>query len=274
MLIDLHMHSTFSDGVKTPAELVDMAVAVDLKAISLTDHDCLDGVNEAIEAGRAKGLEVIPGVELSCESGGRDLHVLGYGVDPEHTGFEDMLRRFRRTRHDRGVKIVEKLRELGMPIKLEDVLARAGDGALGRPHIAAVLLEKGFVSTTQEAFDKYIADGGVAYIPKYKMDPKQAIQHIHEAGGLAFIAHPGIFLEKIEDMEELISFGFDGVEIYHPKHNAKMIAALEEIAAKHDLLVSGGTDYHGFKGRDEPLGYNNVEYSILARIKERMRNRL
>lgn len=273
MLVDLHMHSTFSDGLKTPTELIDLAVAQKLKAISLTDHDCLDGVNEAIAAGNARGIEVLAGVELSCEFDGRDLHVLGYGVDPDHTAFQDMLRRFRDTRHERGLKIVEKLNALGMPVDAADVLAKAGGGALGRPHIAAVLVEKGLVANTQEAFDKYIADGGVAYVPKYKMDPAQAIEHIQAAGGLAFIAHPGIFLTKPEEIEALIAYGFDGIEIYHPKHNSKMIAQLEALAKKHDLLVSGGTDYHGFKGRDEPLGFIKVEYALLERIKGRLNTR-
>lgn len=270
MRVDLHMHSSFSDGVHSPSKLVDMAVERGLAAISLTDHDCLDGIGEALEAGKAKGLEVIPGVELSCEFKGRDLHILGYGVDPDHEEFQEMLRRFRETRYKRGLKIVEKLNALGMAIEPAEVLAKAGDGALGRPHIAAVLVEKGLVSKTQEAFDKYIADGGPAYVAKYKMTPQEAIHHIHGAGGLAFMAHPGIFLQNVADIEELVAEGFDGVEIYHPKHGPDTVKALEEIADRHGLLRSGGTDYHGFPGRDSLLGSLDIPYDLLSKMKERL----
>ena len=162
MRIDLHMHSTFSDGLNAPAELVRLALEKRVGAISLTDHDCLDGVPEAIEAGRAFGIEVLSGVELSCEFRGRDLHILGYGVDPDHAEFQNMLRAFRETRHNRGLKIIEKLNALGVAVDAEDVVRKSGEGALGRPHIAAVLVDKGIVSNPAEAFEKYIAEGGPA----------------------------------------------------------------------------------------------------------------
>ncbi len=270
MRIDLHMHSTFSDGLKTPAELVEKAVRRGLAAISLTDHDCLDGTKEAIAAGNEKGVEILSGVELSSEYGGRDLHILGYGIDPDHAEFQGMLQRFRDTRHSRGLKIVEKLRALGLEISPEDVMKKSGDGALGRPHIAAVLAEKGLVSTQIEAFDKYIADGGPAYVPKYKMSPSEAITYIRRAGGLAFMAHPGIFLEDASDFNELLGEGFDGVEIYHPKHNTKLTEALKAIADEHGLLVSGGSDYHGFTGRNQMLGTIDISYDVLANIKARL----
>lgn len=270
MRVDLHLHSKFSDGLNTPAELVRMAVAKGLAAISVTDHDSLDGVNEAIAAGRVGGLEVISGVELSCEFEGRDLHVLGYGVPPDDAGFEAMLKRFRETRHKRGLAIIEKLNALGVPINAEDVIRKSGEGSLGRPHIAAVLREKGVVSTQTEAFDKYIAEGGPAYVPKYKMTPADAVRHIHAASGLAFIAHPGIFLENIDELYTLIAEGFDGIEIHHPKHNGTTARQLGAIAEKKGLLTSGGSDFHGFAGRDLPLGALDVPYELLDRIKQRL----
>lgn len=269
MRIDLHMHSNYSDGIHPPSKLIDLALERNLRAISLTDHDCLDGVREAVDAGEAKGIEVIAGVELSCEFKGRDLHILGYGVDPKHDEFQEMLRKFRETRHKRGLKIVEKLNALGVNIEPAEVLAKAGDGALGRPHIAAVLVEKGVVSHNNEAFDKYIADGGPAYVAKYKMSPKEAIHYIHIAGGLAFMAHPGIFLEDADEMNELADYDFDGVEIYHPNHDAKKIEMLEKLAAERGLLVSGGSDFHGFAGRNIP-GQVDVPYELLEKIKERL----
>jgi predicted metal-dependent phosphoesterase TrpH len=270
MRIDLHMHSTFSDGLKTPTELVEIAKRKALAAISLTDHDCLDGVNEAIAAGRESGVEVLSGVELSSEFEGRDLHILGYGVDPDHSEFQGILERFRDTRHARGLKIIEKLNGLGVSIDPADVIEKSGDGALGRPHIAAVMAEKGVVSTPVEAFEKYISEGGPAYVPKYKMSPPEAIEHIRMAGGLAFMAHPGIFLEDIDEFYVLMEEGFDGVEVYHPRHNAKIIRELTEIAKNHDLLISGGSDYHGFTTRDLPVGALDISYDVLARINERL----
>lgn len=268
--IDLHMHSNFSDGVHPPSKLIEMAKEKGLVAISLTDHDILDGIVEAKKAADEVGIEVLTGVELSCEFGGRDLHVLGYGIDPEHAGFQEMLRMFRETRHKRGIKIIEKLNALGISIEPSEVMAQAGQGALGRPHIAKALVEGGHVSRTQEAFDKYIADGGPAYVPKYKMNPPEAIEHIHAAGGLAFIAHPGVFLEKTEGIYDLIEQGFDGIEVYHPTHKEDTRRTLKSIALEKDMLVSGGTDYHGFPGRDLEIGSVEITYEIVEDIKARL----
>lgn len=270
MRIDLHMHSTFSDGVCTPSELVDKAVVAELGVISLTDHDCLDGLPEAIEAGQAKGVKVVPGVELSCEFRDRDLHVLGYGVDPKHKGFQGALEKFRETRHKRGLKIVEKLNALGINIEPAEVLAKAGKGALGRPHIAAVLVDKGFVSKTNEAFDKYIAEGGPAYVAKYKMSAGEAISYIHDAGGLAFVAHPGVFLENIDEVYDLIAEGFDGVEVYHPTHSGTMAEKLKKIATEKGLLMSGGTDFHGFPGRDMSMGSLKIPPEVWENLSTRL----
>jgi predicted metal-dependent phosphoesterase TrpH len=270
MRIDLHMHSTFSDGLFTPTELVEKASDEKLSAISLTDHDCLDGLPEAIQAGSAKGVEVIAGVELSCEYQGRDLHVLGYGVDPRDESFQEMLRKFRETRYKRGLKIIEKLNALGIAIEPAEVLAKAGDGALGRPHIAAVLVEKRIVAKAGEAFDKYIAEGGPAYVAKYKMSAREAIDYIRRAGGLAFIAHPGVFLENADELLDLIAKGFDGIEVYHPTHSATRAAELRSIAEEKGLLISGGSDFHGFAGRETVMGTLDIPYEILEKIRERL----
>jgi predicted metal-dependent phosphoesterase TrpH len=270
MAIDLHMHSTFSDGIYTPTQLVEMATQRKLVAMSVTDHDSLDGIPELVEAGCKFSMETISGVELSSEFKGRDLHILGYGVDAANAPFQEMLRRFRETRYKRGIKIIEKLNDLGVSIEPAEVLAKSGKGALGRPHIAAVLVEKGIVSRTAEAFDKYIAEGGPAYVPKYKMTPEEAIEHIHGAGGLALTAHPGIFMENLAELDELVSKGFDGIEVYHPSHNATRIAELEAFAAERNLVVSGGTDFHGFPGRDMPMGSVDIPYDVLRRLKERL----
>ena len=270
MRIDLHMHSTFSDGVFTPTELVEKAVAGEVDVISLTDHDCLDGLSEAISAGKTKGVRVVAGVELSCEYRGRDLHILGYGVDPAHEGFQEALRKFRETRHKRGLKIVEKLNALGITIEPAEVLAKAGKGALGRPHIAAVLVDRGVVSKTGEAFDKYIAEGGPAYVPKYKMSASEAIGQIRAASGLAFVAHPGVFLENMDEMLDLIAEGFDGIEVYHPTHTGEMAKKLRKMAEEKGLLMSGGTDFHGFSGRDVSMGSLNIPPDVWEKLSARL----
>jgi len=273
MRIDLHMHSTFSDGVFTPAELIGKAVEADVSVISLTDHDCLDGLPEAMEVGRSKGVEVVSGVELSCEYRGRDLHVLGYGIDPQHQSLQEALHKFRQTRHKRGIKIIEKLNALGVTIDTAEVLAKAGEGALGRPHIAAVLVDKGVVAKPNEAFDKYLAEGGPAYVAKYKMSTHEAIDHIRGAGGLAFIAHPGIFLENINELLDLIAEGFDGVEVYHPTHSNSKSEKLRTIAEEKGLLVSGGTDFHGFAGRDITIGSQNVPSDVWEKLRDKLNKR-
>jgi predicted metal-dependent phosphoesterase TrpH len=270
MRVDLHLHSKFSDGLNTPTELVEMAVVKNLAAISVTDHDCVDGVNEAVEAGERNRVEVLSGVELSCEFRGRDLHILGYGVNPDDAEFQAMLKRFRETRHQRGLRIIEKLNGLGVSIDAEEVLKKSGKGSLGRPHIAAVLVEKGVVSNPAQAFDRYIAEGGPAYVPKYKMTPTEAIRYIRLAGGLAFMAHPGVFLENEEELGVLLEEGFDGIEIYHPKHDARTVRRLRSIAETDGLLVSGGSDYHGFQTRDGPIGGLDISYDVLKAINERL----
>jgi predicted metal-dependent phosphoesterase TrpH len=267
------MHSTFSDGYQSPTTLVEMAAERSLVAISLTDHDSVDGLPEAIRAGDEHGVEVVTGVELSCEYRGRDLHILGYGVDPNDQGFQDALEKFRQTRHRRGIKIVEKLNALGITIDPAEVLAKAGDGALGRPHVAAVLVDKGVVSRNGEAFDKYIAEGGPAYVPKYKMSPREAIDQIQAAGGLAFVAHPGIFLENSSELFDLIEEGFDGVEVYHPTHSASRARELKRIAEEKGLLISGGSDYHGFAGRDVAMGTLDITYEVWENIRDRLPKR-
>ena len=271
-LCDLHTHSTFSDGMLSPSELVKMATGKGLAAIALSDHDNLDGFGELSEVGAEQGVEVISGVELSCEQNGRDLHILGYGVSPDNSDFQAVLKRFRDTREERGLKIIEKLSELGVELDAKVVLANAGNGALGRPHIAKALVEGGHVSDFPQAFEKYIGEGCPAHVDKYKMSPKEAVSHIHDAGGLAFVAHPGFYLDDLEAFEDLIAGGFDGIEVYHPHHNRETITQLLRIAESHDVLVSGGSDFHGFAGRDN-MGEPKVPYTLLERITSRLSER-
>ncbi len=270
--IDLHMHSTFSDGVHAPSVLVDLARSKGIAAIALSDHDSLDGFPQLEAAARDAGIEVITGVELSCEYGGRDLHVLGYGVDPKNTRLQDALREFRASRERRGIRIVELLRENGVVLDIDKVLAKAEGGALGRPHIAEALLEAGYVADHAEAFAKYIGEGGPAYVEKYKMGPAEAVANIHAARGLAFVAHPGYYVDDTGSFEALLEHGFDGIEVFHPYHRPAMVERLLGIARDRGLLISGGSDFHGFAGRDN-LGEPTVSYSLLERMRETLEER-
>ena len=267
--IDLHMHSNYSDGTLAPAALVDMAKNKGLVAIALADHDSLGGFGELSAAAANAGLEVLSAVELSCEHIGRDLHVLGYGVDPDSEGLQGMLRTFRETRERRGREIVEKLSAVGVDLDMRKILARSGKRALGRPHIAEALVEGGHVKDFREAFARYLGEDAPAYVPKFKMSPADAVSHIHEAGGLAFVAHPGYYLESVDAFHTLLDQGFDGVEVLHPHHGERAVEQLSAIAADRELLTSGGSDFHGFAGRDN-MGEPPVPYALLAKIKVRL----
>jgi predicted metal-dependent phosphoesterase TrpH len=271
-LIDLHMHSTYSDGRLTPRELVDMAAGLGLAAVALADHDCLDGVPEYREAAAGAGLESVTAVELSCIHRGRDLHILGYGIDVEDRTLQEMLKRFRDTRENRGMLIVEKLAGLGIHLDAGKILERAGDGALGRPHIAEALVEGGYAKDFSEVFDKYLGEHCPAYVEKYKMNAGEAVRYIHGASGLAFVAHPGFYLDDMDGFDELLEEAFDGIEVYHSQHNPETAERLVRIARDRGLLMSGGSDYHGFEGRDS-LGRPPVPYEFFARITERLGDR-
>jgi predicted metal-dependent phosphoesterase TrpH len=270
--IDLHMHSHFSDGVHSPSVLVDLAMWKGISAIALCDHDSLDGFGELEAAARAVGVEVMSGVELSCEYGGRDLHVLGYGMDAGHEPLRQLLRQFRQARERRGVLIVEKLAEQGVRIDMASVLAKAGNGALGRPHIAEALREAGHVTDHAQAFARYLGEGCPAYVPKYKMLPAEAVASIHAAGGLAFVAHPGYYIDDYDAFLRLLDEGFDGIEVFHPYHIPPVTARLLALARDRGLLISGGSDFHGIAGRDN-LGEPPVSYAVFERIQEALAER-
>jgi predicted metal-dependent phosphoesterase TrpH len=270
--IDLHMHSHFSDGVHAPSVLVELARSKGLRAIALCDHDSLDGFGELASSARTAGVEVITGVELSCVHGGHDLHVLGYGVDPDHQALQGALRVFREAREQRGVRIVELLSANGIVIDVDKVLAKAAGGALGRPHIAEVMVEAGYVTDHAEAFAKYIGEEGPAYVEKFRMGPAEAVRSIQSAGGLAFVAHPGYYLGDDATFAALLNHGFDGIEVFHPYHRPSVIERLLGIAAERGLLISGGSDFHGFAGRDN-LGEPPVSYGLLVRIREVLEER-
>jgi len=251
---DLHLHSRWSDGEWAPAKLVRAARRAKLGAVSITDHDDVRAFPEAEAAGREHGVEVLPGVEVSAWRDGADIHILGYGFDPRDAGLAELFDGARRARADRARRMVERLRELGMPLEHEAVLRIAGSASIGRPHVARALVEAGLVGGIREAFDRWLGDGKPACVDKMRVTPRDAIAAVHAAGGVAVCAHP-VTLGGIPALELLAEEGLDGVEVRHGLHGAAAEAAFDAFARQRGLVRTGGSDFHGPRlGSTEPGG--------------------
>lgn len=257
--IDLHLHSTASDGILPPAQVVEAAEAAGLLVIALTDHDTVAGVQEALVAGERLGVRVIRGVELSAHEGesGREVHVLGLHVT-RLDALELELTALREKRTERALLIVERLCSIGVPITLDEVLRQSDGGAVGRPHIARALIQSGAVADQREAFDRYLGQGRAAFVPKSLFLVQDAIRIIHEAGGIAIWAHPS-HTAKRERVERLVAHGLDGLEVRHPSHSADVSAGLEALCDFLGLVPSGGSDWHG------PVGERTLGGQVVPR---------
>ncbi|HSD63723.1 MAG TPA: PHP domain-containing protein [Ignavibacteriaceae bacterium] len=267
--VDLHSHTNYSDGFNTPKELIDKAKNKGIDVLSITDHDNLAAIEEATEYGKEVGVEIIPGVEISSDIMDREIHILGYFVEPGNFELERYLEFFRAERLKRADRIVKKLNIIGISLKLDDVLKIAKDSAVGRPHIAQAMVEGGFINSYYEAFNKYIGNGCIAYEKKVHVSPRSAFKIISDSGGLSFIAHPGIMPEHI--LKELIESGVDGIEVVHPSHNPQLVKFYRGIVNEYFLLESGGSDYHGGKREDE---HNLGKFFVSPSAVEAMRQRL
>jgi predicted metal-dependent phosphoesterase TrpH len=248
--IDLHMHTTASDGASTPAELVERCIDLGLEIIAVTDHDNMTNVKEVQQLGKEKGLKVISGIEISTYRGEAEYHILGYFVDIENDALLGLTEAILDSRVERTHKIIEKLSEMGYPLDFEDVKKYATGVSLGRPHIARAMIEKGYIEEIGDAFtEEFIAGGGKAYVEKKNVLPAEAIEVILKAGGIPVIAHPYIInhgkpLDK-EELSRLKEVGLKGVEVYQTKHNKKITKRYKKIAEELQLLITGGSDYHG-----------------------------
>jgi len=292
--IDLHCHSTASDGRARPEELIAKAKAIGLRALALTDHDTVAGLEAFSAAGRASGIETVPGVEVSAESKKGTMHILGLLVNPAHASFKEFLGQLAAGRKVRNPQIVDKLCELGLKLTMEEVELEAGvkddgpgggaiDKSVGRPHIAAVLIKKGYVKDKQEAFDKYLAKGAPAYFSRFTASPEESIRQIHAAGGLAVLAHPHYLSSDAAELEQLVGklkeAGLDGIEVFYSTHTREQTALSQKLAQQFDLVPSGGSDFHGEQGRSGvsvELGSGiernlAIPYSILEGLKARQR---
>lgn len=247
--IDLHAHTTASDGSLTPTELVVMAAEEGLTALAVTDHDTLDGLAEAEEAARQMRIEVVPGIELAVTYPSGRFHMLGYLIDRNDPDLNSRLILLKENRANRNLLMVEKLRALGFDITLDDVIAESGGGQIGRPHMAAALVKKGMASSRQDAFDRYLADGAAAHVPKDKITVEEGIALIHAAGGLAVMAHPSSLNlydgQLAEELIRLRELGLDGVECYYSQHTPEQTDSLLDMARRAGLLATGGSDFHG-----------------------------
>jgi predicted metal-dependent phosphoesterase TrpH len=270
--VDLHMHSTASDGVLRPAEVVRLAHARGLKTIALTDHDTTDGLREAIETGQTVGIEVIGGLEINSETDIGHMDFLAYGCDVENTAFQEQLLEIRDARVGRAKGMVKKLAELGLPVAWERVLFFAGDAqSIARPHVARALVEAGHVASIKEAFDKYLEDGGPAYVHRLELKPQEVIDVIHQAGGVIVLAHPG-HAHTTHLVPLLAGLGLDGVEVYYFDHSDEQKAELLALANQHDLIVTGGSDFHGDATHAE-LGSVPVPDDVVGRLIDRIEYR-
>ncbi len=270
--VDLHLHTLFSDGLFTPEQLVIYAQRLGFSAIAVTDHDSVDGIERAKVQGKKSNLEIVPGVEMSCNVNGTDVHILGYYIDYQDQKVRDFFAHIREFRRKRAEKMVAKLNELGAgrwQVTLKMVEEIAGEGVIGRPHIAQALVEVGAVTNLSEAFEKYIGYDGPAYIPKMRLTPAQAIRFIHQAGGVAVVAHPATYGND-SLVYNVIGAGVDGIEVWHPEHNQRATDLYREMAEKNGLLLTGGSDCHGGRKWNRIyLGDIKVPYRYLATLKRR-----
>ncbi|NLI12673.1 PHP domain-containing protein [Pelotomaculum propionicicum] len=272
MPVDLHVHTTASDGIFSPTDIVEMAQSIGLEALAITDHDTLEGIEPARSAGLQKGVEIIAGIELGSERHGEEIHILGLLIELDDESFLAKLKMLREDRIKRMEKMVNKLREFNYPINMDNVMAIAGRGSVGRPHLAEALVKAGAVSSISEAFDRYIGAGRPAYVPRYKLDPAEAVDIIRRAGGVPVLAHPGL-LKSLVLIEELKDAGLAGLEVSHPAHSAEQVQYYRELAGKHNLVATGGSDFHGPGHKaGAQLGLATVSYSVVDELKKRKTN--
>lgn len=244
MPIDLHVHSTASDGTCTPTQIVLLAINKSLSAIAITDHDSIGGIEEALFQSN-ENIEIVPGIEISCLFYDKDIHILGYFINHKLNLLNEELNRYSKIRIERAGKMAEMLQLMGLNITTDEIIQEALPAAPGRAHVARLLVKKGYLKSTSDAFEKYLKRGRPCYVPKKGASAKDSINLIKAAGGLTSLAHPGSSELSQSEIIELKELGIDAIEVFHPNHNKQTIASLLNLSAKLDLLITGGSDYHG-----------------------------
>lgn len=266
MLIDLHTHSSASDGSFSPEELIDYAIEKGISILALCDHDTTDGINQFIAYGANKDINTIPGLEISATWDKGNCHIIGLGIKDDYQPLESILQQIRDSRDNRNIRIIEKLNSLGINITIEQVENLAGGNVVARPHIARVMHNSRYVSSVQEAFDNYLAKGAPAYVDRFRLEPGKAVQLLCDAGSTVVLAHPSQLQIPIEELDKLIGklkpYGLSGIEIYSPYTSDENIPLYIRIAEKQDLFVTGGSDFHGESKPNHFLGYYRKDKPI------------
>ena len=276
--IDLHVHSTASDGTFKPKELLSLAKEQNLSALALTDHDTTDGIQEALEASKELNIELIPGIELSTDYKGKEIHILGLYIDVKNADFSKQLADFKSSRAHRNVRMAEKLREEGFPITMEQIHQTFPDRILTRAHFARYLADHGYVKNMDQVFQKYLGDGCRCYVPREKISPFEAIDLIHKGGGLAFFAHPLLCNMNYDllyyVMKSMADAGLDGIEAFYSSYSTKEEQNMKRFAEKLGILICGGSDFHGTNKPYIQLGSGrgnlSVPYTVLEDIKSKL----
>lgn len=265
--VDLHTHTTASDGTLAPGELVSEAARRGVRVLAITDHDSTDGLAEALAAaGRHPPLQIVPGIEINCDVEGAEIHILGYSMDYEAEWFQDFCRAQREERRQRVHRMAERLAALGMPIDSDEVFALVQEGSAGRPHVARVMVKRGYVKSVREAFDRYLASGKPAHVPRKKLGPEDAVRLLRRAGGVPVFAHPGLS-DRDALIPGLVAAGLMGIECYYPEHSAAQRANYLDLCRQHDLVATGGSDFHGPPVRAATLGHPPVPLAAWDALK-------
>jgi hypothetical protein len=268
--VDLHSHTTASDGSLSPRELVREAVKHGVRVLAITDHDSTEGLADALdEAAKHPPLEIVPGIEINTDVNGAEIHILGYFLGYEAEWFQAFLREQRAERIQRVHQVADRLARLGIPIDPEEVFTLVKEGSAGRPHIAQVMVNRGYVKTVREAFDKYLKAGGPAHVSRKKLSPTDAIAVIRKASGVPVLAHPGL-AGSDDIIPELVQAGLMGIECYYPMHSPSQTASYVQICKDHNLVATGGSDFHGpHLGRPNRLGTPHVPLAVYEALKAR-----
>ncbi|MFW9923425.1 MAG: PHP domain-containing protein [Candidatus Thorarchaeota archaeon] len=275
--VDLHLHTTASDGTFTPKELVRFSRLIKLKAIAITDHDSVAGIDEAMEAALIEGIEVIPGIELSTEQDDFSIHILGLFVDHHNKDLLKLTNEVQNAREERAKRIVKKINSLNKKPKIsfKEVQDQA-NGLIARPHIGELLIKYGYAQSMDEAFEKYLKRGAPCYVPRFKLTPKKGIAFLRNIGAIPILAHPGLLPQELdieEFVKDLVQNGLLGLEAYYPTHSYTQKEFFIKLAEKYDLLISGGSDCHGLLNNGPFVGSQYIPYSLLQKMKDEKEKR-
>ena len=263
---DLHLHTLFSDGTSSPDELIEEAQKEGIDCLSIADHDTVMGIEPALEYARKKGAEILSGIELTAEYNNQEIHILGYLIDHKAQFLREKLEVLRQNRIERIYKITDKLKAMGFSLAPDKVFALADNATVGRMHVARAMVSEGIVASPAEAFARFIGDKGRAYVCGFRLSPGEAIGLIRKAGGLSVLAHP--YTVRDELAMRLIELGLDGLEVYYPEHNPTTTAFYLDFARRHNLLVTGGSDYHGLAKPEVRIGSAKIPYDLVENLKQ------